>query len=349
MSGEPLLKLPYALTSPPAQPDARFVLGVDGGATKTAAAVLDLEQRSVHVARGGPSNEDSVGLQTAITTLLAVAEQAIDRAGIARGDLARSVLAIAGTDTESIAAAVSRERDESWIVVNDVVGAWAAATDAGPGVAVISGTGSNIFGVGRDGRAWRAGGWGHLLGDEGSGYWLGLESIKAALHDRDGTGPATALGAEAVAFFGVASVEALATLMYAKPLTKPEIAAFAKVTDKLAAAGDEVARGLYARASHELCIRIAAVIRETGLAGEGAGEQEPFPVGLVGSAFNAGEIFVEPLTRELASDAPNARVRIAAAPPVAGSLLLASRGCGRADIDASSLASLLENALAGLG
>ena len=58
-----------------------------------------------------------------------------------------------------------------------------------PGVGAISGTGSNVFGVGADGRAWRAGGWGHLLGDEGSGYWLGIESIRAALRDREAPGP----------------------------------------------------------------------------------------------------------------------------------------------------------------
>ena len=70
--------------------------------------------------------------------------------------------------------APGRERPSTWIVVNDVVAAWAAATGAGPGVAAISGTGSNVFGVGPDSRTWRAGGWGHLLGDEGSGYWLGV-------------------------------------------------------------------------------------------------------------------------------------------------------------------------------
>ena len=77
----------------------------------------------------------------------------------------------------------------------------------GPGVAAIAGTGSNVFGVGSAGagtRTWRAGGWGHLLGDEGSGYWLGVESIKAALRDREASGPATALSEAAPAFFGAA-------------------------------------------------------------------------------------------------------------------------------------------------
>jgi len=74
------------------------------------------------------------------------------------------VIALAGTDTDAVARHVRAARSEDWLVVNDVVAAWATATDAQPGIGVISGTGSNVLGVGADGRAWRAGGWGHMLG-----------------------------------------------------------------------------------------------------------------------------------------------------------------------------------------
>ena len=206
MTRASLVQLPPSLFSPSSRADARYVLGLDGGATKTLAAVLDLERVQVHVAHGGPSNADAVGVRAAVDALLAVADDAIARAGVAPEDLARSVLAVAGTDTDATVAHVREARSEDWIVVNDVVAAWAAATDARPGIGVISGTGSNVFGVGPDRRSWRAGGWGHLLGDEGSGYWLGVESIKAALRDRDGTGPRTALSHAEITFSGVRSV-----------------------------------------------------------------------------------------------------------------------------------------------
>src|ERR1035438_416265 len=227
MRRDPLVELPPALTHPRQVDHARYVLGIDGGATKTLAAVLDLETKTVHVGHGGPSNEDAVGAKAAVEALLGAADSALERAGIDGGQLAAAVLAVAGTNTDSIAGHVSVARTDAWIVINDVVGAWATATGAGPGVAVISGTGSNVFGVGSDGRAWRAGGWGHLLGDEGSGYWIGIESIKAALRDRDASGPPTALTDAAPAFFDVSSIEALAVHVYAKPLTKSEIAALA--------------------------------------------------------------------------------------------------------------------------
>ena len=207
----------------------------------------------------------------------------------------------------------------------------------------ISGTGSNVFGVGPGGRAWRVGGWGHLLGDEGSGYWLGTESIRAALADRDGSGPQTALAPAAVDFFGVDSVEAVAALVYAKPLTKGEVAAFAVKTCELAQGGDAVAHELYTRGANELAAQISAVIGHTGLStidGE-------FPVGLIGSVFRAGAIFVDPIVAAVRGVAPGARVDVVDMAPVGGSLQLAARACGRADaIDRNSLKRLIDTALA---
>src|SRR5450631_2602353 len=232
MRRDPLVELPEALTRPVPRGEARFVLGIDGGATKTLAAVLDLDGKALHLGHAGPSNPDAVGAVAAERALLQAAEEAIGAAGIAQKALAAAVVAVAGTDTQALAARLRSLAREGWIVVNDVVGAWASATGAGPGVAVISGTGSNVFGVGPEG-PWRAGGWGHVLGDEGSGYWLGIQSIKAALGDREASGPPTALSEAAPAFFGLSSVEELAALLYAKPLTKGEIAALAIETAKL--------------------------------------------------------------------------------------------------------------------
>jgi N-acetylglucosamine kinase-like BadF-type ATPase len=335
-----LLTLPDALLGANRREGARYVMGIDGGATKTLAAVLDLDGPTVELAHAGPSNEDAVGTRAAVEALLAVAEEAIGRAGIERSALDAAVLAVAGTDTDALARQVSAARTESWIVVNDVVGAWAAGTGALPGVGVISGTGSNVFGVGPAGRAWRAGGWGHMLGDEGSGFWLGARSIHAALSDRDGSGPRTGLGDAACDFFHLPTIEAVAAHVYSKPLSKGEIAAFAVRTAELASGGDEVARALYERGARELGSQILAVIEHTDLLGD-------FPVALIGSAFKAGAVFTDPLTEIVHSVAPKARVAVAGMEPVGGSLLLAARACGRPEaIDPATLSELLDTALA---
>jgi N-acetylglucosamine kinase-like BadF-type ATPase len=344
MNRDSLVQLPQALLQPAhasAEP-ARYVMGIDGGATKTLAAVLDLDERAVHLAAGGPSNEDAVGAAAAVDTLLEVADRALAGAGISDADLGGAVLAVAGTDTDAIARNVRSARSEDWIVVNDVVGAWAAATGGRPGVGAIAGTGSNVFGVGPGGRPWRVGGWGHLLGDQGSGYWLGTESIRAALADRDGSGPQTALADAACEFFAVASVEALAALVYSKPLTKGEIAAFAVRTCELAEGGDAVAHELYTRGANELAAQIGAVIGHTGL---GGGDDE-FPVGLIGSVFRAGPIFIDPIVATVRGVAPGARVSVVEMAPVGGSLQLAQRSCGRADaLAGDELQELLDDAL----
>jgi glucosamine kinase len=374
MKRDSLVQLPAALVSPAPPTDARYVMGVDGGATKTLAAVLDLREQKLHVGRGGPSNQDAVGAGAAVRELLCAADEALARAGIGAAQLGAAVLAIAGTDTEDIARNVRAARTDAWLVINDVLAAWATATGAGPGVAAIAGTGSNVFGIGGKG-AWRAGGWGHLLGDEGSGYWLGVQSIKAALRDREGSGPPTALSDAAPAFFAQPSVEALAAHVYTKPLTKGEIAAFAVETAKLADRGDAVAREIYERGAHELGEQIAAVIRETGLCDHqgdggrdgdghdgdgdrshdgdsdggrdrGAGDAQSFPVGLIGSAFKAGAVFIEPLTRIIHACAPHARVGIVEMAPVGGSLLLAARACGKGEqIVVAELCSRVDDAL----
>jgi glucosamine kinase len=324
MNRDPLVILPPELTAPmtPALGDgARYVLGIDGGATKTLAAVLDLHERALHLGHAGPSNEDAVGTRLAVKAILDATDQALAGAAIAHAQLAAAVVAVAGTDTASIDRHLHDTRADHWIVVNDVVSAWATATGAQPGVGAISGTGSNVFGVGADGRTWRAGGWGHLLGDEGSGYWLGAQSIVAALHDRDGSGSPTALSDAALQFFGSPSIEALAASVYTTPLTKGEVAAFAVETSRLAHQGDVVARELFARAAALLGEQIRAVIANTGLSGE-------FPIGLIGSAFRAGEVFVVPLTHAIHEVAPQARVFPVEMAPVGGSLLLGMRACG---------------------
>jgi N-acetylglucosamine kinase-like BadF-type ATPase len=351
MSREPLVTLPEALADPGAgappaavarrSANGRYVLGIDGGATKTLAAVLDLRRRSLHLGHSGPSNEDAVGTRLAVKAVLDATDQALASAGIAQGALAGAVLAVAGTDTDSIDRHLRETRPGDWIVVNDVVGAWATATGARPGVGVISGTGSNVFGVGGSGadtRSWRAGGWGHLLGDEASCYWFGAQSLAAALHDRDGSGPPTALSDAALAFFGSPSLQALAASVYTTPLSKGEVAAFAVETSRLANAGDAVARELFARGAALLAGQVLAVIAHTGLTGA-------FPVGLIGSAFRAGEVFVSPLTAAIHALAPQADVFPVEMPPVGGSLVLALRACGcEGAISVDELARLIDAA-----
>lgn len=361
MSPGSLIELPRVLTAPAGETAARYVMGVDGGATKTLAAVFDLRTGELRVGHGGSSNPDAVGERSAREALARACGQALETLGISGAQLDGAVLAMSGTDTDAIrtlvqsysqqslgaarsaermGAAGSAERKPEWVVVNDVVGAWAAATGAAPGVGAIAGTGSNVLAVGPDGRAWRAGGWGQVFGDEGSGYWLAVRSIAAALHERDGTGPPTALSQAAVRFFEVQRIEQLSSMVYSKPLSKGELAAFAVESARAAAQGDEVARALYGEAARRLGTQIQATIRETGLQGQ-------FPVGLIGGAFKAGPLYVDALARVVHEQASDAQVAVATMAPVGGCLLLAARAAGgESALDQYGLERLLARELA---
>ena len=173
MEDQSLVVLPPELTGTAPRARGGFLLGIDGGATKTLAAVLDLDSGTVHLGHAGSSNEDAIGAEAAVRALLSAADEALGSAGIADEDLAGAVLAVAGTDTPAVAEQLRRTRSESWTVVNDVVGAWAVATgarkrcgrDRGHGVERLRGRPEGLL-AGRR--------LGHILGDEGGAIWLGV-------------------------------------------------------------------------------------------------------------------------------------------------------------------------------
>jgi N-acetylglucosamine kinase-like BadF-type ATPase len=169
-----------------------------------------------------------------------------------------------------------------------------------------------VFGVDAAGRSWRTGGWGHVLGDEGSGYWLGLHGLKAALGYRDASGPPTVLLDAALVEYELEAIEDLPGLFYGKPLTKDEVARFAVRVEQAAVGGDEVAQ-------------IRAVADSLALA------SEPFVVALVGSVLHGSAILRRELERNVSAFAPGAEFVVPELPPMAGSLLLAVRAEGLGD------------------
>lgn len=325
MAPESLVILPAELrrAPTPAVPQAGLLCGVDGGGTKTVAAVLDPRTGRVAVGRAGASNPVTVGVDASLAALRTAVGDALAQIGGGPGDVAALVAAVASAETgltqEVVAAALELRAP---VVVNDVVAAWAAATACAPGIGAISGTGSNVFGVGPDGRAWRAGGWGHLLGDEGSGWWLGLHAVRAVLCERDGTGPATALTEPVLGHFGVTRAEDVLDAVHGAPLRKEHVAALAVDVASSAGAGDAVARDLLARAGQDLARLVTVVADRVGLLAS------EFPVGLIGSTWRCGPLLVEPFAAALSAAAPNARLVTPAVPPHGGALLLAGRAAG---------------------
>src|SRR4029450_7542857 len=110
------------------------------------------------------------------------------------------------------------------LVVNDALVALAAGAPGAPRIVIICGTGSIAYGRNGEGVAARAGGWGHIIGDEGSGYWIGRQAVQAVMRDADGRGPATRLTKQVLAPFAVPSASGLVHIVYGPHSTNRTIA-----------------------------------------------------------------------------------------------------------------------------
>jgi N-acetylglucosamine kinase-like BadF-type ATPase len=204
---------------------------------------------------------------------------------------------------------------ERLISVEDTITSQAGAFAAGPGIVVISGTGSVAYGKDETGNIGRAGGWGYLMGDEGSGYDIGRRALQAAAQACDGRGTATLLVKLIPARFGLADLEAVREALYAGRLTRADVAGLATMAAKAADQGDETARVIFAQAGAELALTAIAVTRHLAWTA-------PL-VSPVGGVFRAGPIILEPFRRRLAEIFPNVTVQSPRYPPVLGALLLA--------------------------
>jgi len=260
------------------------VLGIDGGGTKTTVFLANEEGHILGRGYAGSSNYHTIGLAAAGEALLEGIRAAFADAGETPRPAASVCLGLAGVDRpedQALIRAWAREAQvaEKVVVVHDGAIVLAAGTPENWGVAVISGTGSIAWGRTPEGMTARAGGWGHLLGDEGSGYAIALETLRAVVRAADGRGPATALSEVVLSHLGLPSPAALIGYAYRHPLSPAQIAALAPLVDHTAAAGDEMAEAILRRAGEELALAAATVAAHLGLS------PPKFPLALAGGVL----------------------------------------------------------------
>jgi len=246
--------------------ESRYVIGIDGGGTATRALLLD--ERGTELGRGdaGPSLADRDGCPVEIEALAAAAERAGRQAGVAL-PVAGLCAGLAGVGREEEradveAALAARGIASQTRVVTDAEAALYDAFADGPGILVISGTGSIAWGRAEDGRQARAGGWGPLIGDEGSGYDIGLRGLRAVLRAADGRGSETELSAQFAARLATAGPDDL--LRWTARAAKSEIAGLAPLVCEAAGAGDPVAAAIVGGAIAALTNHVAALLTRLG-------------------------------------------------------------------------------------
>jgi N-acetylglucosamine kinase-like BadF-type ATPase len=246
------------------------ILGIDGGGTNTRAAIV-VDGKMVGSGQSGSIKRLRVGAEVAEANLRAVLKEAFAQAGVKGVQAACCGVASASMPgiTEWITAVFDDFAVERSEVVGDHVIALDAAFEGGPGILQIAGTGSNCVGRAPDGSLETAGGWSSRLGDEGSGYWIGVNSIRRALHARDREEPCQVIP-KVMEIWGTKDMDEFINLGDGTPA--PDFAALAPAINELAEAGDAVAVGTLQQAAVDLVGFVLLVRsklrRKHGIAGE---------------------------------------------------------------------------------
>jgi N-acetylglucosamine kinase-like BadF-type ATPase len=226
------------------------VLGIDGGGTRTRASIVEGE-RVLAFAENGSIKRLRVGAETAEANLRALLADVFAQAGLHGVKAASAGVASASMPgvKEWITAVFNDFGVEHSEVVGDEVIALDGAFKGGPGILQIAGTGSNCIGRTPDGGRESAGGWSSRLGDEGSGYWIGLHAVRRALKAYDRGEPTRVLDMVGRAW-GTATLDELVNVGDSTP--GPDFAALAPEIDRLGEEGDPVALGVLKQAAADL-------------------------------------------------------------------------------------------------
>ncbi|GAA1263746.1 N-acetylglucosamine kinase [Saccharothrix xinjiangensis] len=297
------------------------VLAVDGGNSKTAMALVDLDGRVLAQVRGPGASPQNIGLDRSLEVFEGLAREVARRAGLPPGEpiAAHTAAYLAGADLpreeEDLRAAIeARGWSATTVVGNDTFALLRAGTADGIGVAVVCGAGINCVAVAPDGRVHRFPALGRISGDWGGGAHLGSEALWLAARADDGRGEPTALLDAVVAHFGTATLaEAVERLHFGEVEFDPND--LCPLLFEVAAAGDPAARSVVDRLVEEVVLLARVSLARLGLSAE------PVDVVLGGGVLTgAGDAVVDAVRARL--PVPADRVRVVDVPPVVGAALL---------------------------
>ena len=298
-----------------------YFLGVDGGASKTAALVIDEQGKSLGDGVAGPSNHLRVGIETAARNIERAVNKALVAADVASREITWAYCGIAGADHPAHRQEIVDSLNiffprGNFTVDNDARIALTGAIGFGPGAVVIAGTGSVSFGRNAAGEEARAGGWGPVLGDEGSAYGIARAGLGAVLRAYDGRGPETKMLEILASDYEIAASE-IARFVYATTTHADDIARYSRMVFDAAQQDDAVAMAILRDAGRELAACVLAVARRLRMI------DTAFPVAHVGGAFHAGEALLAPMRETIAAEAPRAAIGPPQRTPVEGAALMA--------------------------
>jgi glucosamine kinase len=281
-----------------------FVVGVDGGGTKTHALLADERGERISEAIGAGSAVRPQEIERSAGIIAGVVRDAIEGAEKS-GQRARVLcvgVAGAGREPERQAlldALITHEVAEEVVVLTDLAIALGDAFGDGPGVLLIAGTGSSAYGRGPTGTTARCGGWGPVFGDEGSGSWIGRRALSVVAASADGREPETALTGAVLTATESADTNDL--IRWAATATPATLATLAPVVMNVADSGDLRANSIVSLAVEELALHVRSLARQLFV-----DERASIPVAFTGGLLAKGSTLRKRLEHRLKSAVPGA-------------------------------------------
>lgn len=304
-----------------------LLLGVDGGGTSTEAWLAEPGGKVLGRGRAGPSNAKAVGLQSSRQALDLAIQAAFHAAGLTPRPANIACLGLAGFDRPDDRRLLAGwAREAGWahrtVLANDGDLVVAAGTPEGQGIGIIAGTGSIAVGRSPQGCTARAGGWGHLIGDEGSAYRVVLDALRLVAHRADGREPVRSdhdpLTNRLCAALGVNEPTQIVTTIYCAEFSRAQLASLAPV---VLAAGDEdaeVIARLLIPAGAALAEMVVAVARSL------AWQSGNLPVAAAGGFLLSARVVLEEMVSGITRQGYQVTLK-RVADPVLGAVVLAER------------------------
>jgi glucosamine kinase len=291
-------------------------LAIDAGGTKTRCLLAD-ESQVLGRATTGSVKLMRVGEAEASARLRAMLTEVSLAAGVGLGNVTQTCIGIAGLTIEAVREWAEREIRQivggNLLLAGDEEIALDGAFRGGPGILIIAGTGSNVLGRAADGAMYHAGGWGPALGDEGSGFWIGQEALRAGFWAKD-RGVATNLLTKIGEFWGAKSLGEIVEMANARP--GPDFPALAPIVVRCAEAGDELAAAVLQRAGVELAEQVALV----ALKMQESGHQRKIDAAYTGSVLEHISPVRLAMVEALKASSPNVNVVNGAVDSLQGAL-----------------------------
>ncbi|MCR8843460.1 ATPase [Paenibacillus sp. SC116] len=309
-----------------------YVIGIDGGGTKTTAIVLDSAGRPISEREGAATNPHAVTFAAAIDNLAQLLQELYFESGLIPSRCTGIGMGIAGVSTNEeqqlfLDALLQDERLRLWdfkrsslpiLIRNDAEIALMAAITQETGTIVISGTGAIVLGITPNGERFRTGGWGHILGDKGSGYEIGLQTLQAVMLSHDGVLPPTLLTEHVLDKHQFDSPEQLRSYIYGPSIRKQHIAQYAELCIRAANQGDEAAQRIIKGAAADLA-QLALAMRSKDIWLSQA------PLAVTGSIFKHSDLYLDTFTQCLKGSNQAAMIVLAEKAPAWGAAMLVQK------------------------